>query len=187
MIHDRRMVQVTPSQTSSASVSLRLLGCIFALLPKSHFANDGIQTRKKACRIGAENGAPFQIIQLGAFQDPLFGVYGQVPAQVRKICTKQNLIDPHYVAQHAKHGIACSKRRIPIDPTEHISSRTSFLAACNEPHLIDDRKTRGKERDRASSVREDVLHIWCACEPVGVMHLSDCTIGIGREVNQIVG
>src|SRR6266481_1957906 len=125
MIHDRRMVQVTPSQTASASVSLRMSGCIFC--------------------------SPFQIIQLGAFQDPLFGVYGQVSAQVRKICTKQNAINRHDVAQHAKHGIACSQSRIPIDATEHVSSGASFLATGDEPHLIDDCETRSKIRDRSSS------------------------------------
>src|SRR5262249_9784310 len=151
MIHYRRMVQVTP------------------LLPKSHFANDGIETRKKVCRIGAENGAPFQIVQLRALQDPLFGVYGQISAQVRKICTKANVINPGYVAQHAEHRIACSKGRIPIHATEHVSGGTTLLGAGNEPHLIDDRKTRGKIRDRPSSMREDVFHVWCACKPVRVM------------------
>src|SRR2546422_5622862 len=66
-----------------------------------------MQTGKKACRIASENGVLFQMIQLGALPDPLFHVYGQVSAQVRKICTKQNLINPRYIAQHAKHGIAC--------------------------------------------------------------------------------
>src|SRR5438094_962688 len=117
---------------------------------------DGIQTRKKACRIAPENGAPFQIIQLKALQDPMFGVRSQVSAQVRKIRSIQNSIDSRYVAQHAEHRIACSKGRIPIDATEHVSGGTSFLAAGDEPHLIDDCKTRGKVRDRASSMRGDV-------------------------------
>src|SRR5882724_6735559 len=146
-----------------------------------------MQTGKKACRIASENGVLFQMIQLGALQDPLFRLYGQVSAQVRKISTKQNLINPRYIAQHPKHGTACRKSRIPVDAPEDISRGASLLAAGDEPHLIDDRKTRCKERDRASSVREDVLYIWCACEPVGVMHVSDCAIGIRREVNQIVG
>lgn len=68
-----------------------------------------MQTGKKACRIASENGLLFQMIQLGALQDPLFRVYSQVSAQVRKIRTKQNLINPRYIAQHAKHGIACRK------------------------------------------------------------------------------
>src|SRR5438445_1121264 len=146
-----------------------------------------MQTGKKACRIASENGVLFQMIQLGALQDPMFRVYGLVSAQARKICTKQNLIDARYIAQHAKHGIACRKSRIPIDATKDVSRGASLLSACDEPHLIDDSQTRCKVWDRPSSVREDVLHIWCASEPVRVMHLSDCTIGIGREVNQIVG
>src|SRR6202040_269543 len=91
--------------------------------------NQGIQAREKACRIASENGLLFQMIQLGALQDPLFRVYSQVSAQVRKICTKQNLIDPRYIAQHAKHGIACRKSRVPIHPAEHISSGASLLSA----------------------------------------------------------
>src|SRR5213593_769724 len=71
-------------------------------------------------------------------------------------------------------------------PAEHVSSCVSLLAARDKPHLIDDRETRGKVGNRSSSVREDVFHIWRACQPVRVMHLSDCTIGISREVNQIV-
>jgi len=50
----------------------------------------------------------------GELKDVLFGVYGQVSAQVRKICTKQNVINRHDVAQHAKHRVACGKSRIPI-------------------------------------------------------------------------
>ena len=65
----------------------------------------------------------FQMIQLGALQNPLFRVYSQVSAQVRKIRTEQNLINPRHVAQHAKHGIACRKSRIPIDATEHVGPR----------------------------------------------------------------
>src|SRR5882762_4648594 len=38
MIHDRRMVQVTPSQTSRTSVFEDVWLHLFALLPKSHFA-----------------------------------------------------------------------------------------------------------------------------------------------------
>src|SRR5258708_39324172 len=135
-----------------------------------------MQTRKQACRIASKDSAPFRIIQLKAFRDALFGLYGQVSAQVRKISTKQNFINPHHLAQHPKHGIACRESGIPIEATEDVSRGASLLSAGDEPHLIDDRKTRGEKRDRASSVREDVLHIWCACEPVGVMHLSDCTI-----------
>src|SRR5216683_3017516 len=105
------------------------------------------------------------MIQLGALQNPLLRVYGQVSAQVRKICTKQNLIDPRYIAQHPKHGIACRKSRVPIDATEHVSSGTSLHAARDEAHLVYDRETRGQVGDRPSCVREDVLHIWCACEP----------------------
>src|SRR6266481_3712225 len=117
-----------------------------------------MQTRKKACRIASENGVLFQMIQLGALQDPLFHVYGQVSAQVRKICTKQNLIDPRYIAQHAKHGIACRKSRIPIDATKDVSCGASLLSACDEPHLIDDRKTGGEIRDQIgrASCRESV-------------------------------
>src|SRR5262249_44452297 len=122
------------------------------------------------------HGAPFRIIQLRALQDPLFGVYSQVSAQVRKICTIQNLINSHYVAQHAEDGIAGGEGSIPVHATEHVGSAASLLGARNESHLIDNRKTRGKVRDRPSSVREDVLHIRCACEPVRVMHLSDGAI-----------
>jgi hypothetical protein len=103
-----------------------------------------MQTREKACRIAPENGAPFQIIQRRALQDVLFGVYGQVSAQVRKIYTKQNVINRRYVAQHAEHRIARSKGCIPIDATEHVSGGTSFLAAGDEPHLINDCKTLGR-------------------------------------------
>src|SRR6266480_1721318 len=99
----------------------------------------------------------FQMIQLEAVQDPLFHIYSQVSAQVREIRTKHNLINARYVAQHAKHGIACRKSRIPIHPAEHISSCTSLVAARDEAHLVNDRKTRCKERDRSSSVGEDVL------------------------------
>src|SRR5436190_5320206 len=120
-----------------------------------------MQTRKQACHIASKDSAPFRIIQLKAFRDALFGLYGQVSAQVRKISTKQNLINPRYIAQHAEHRIARRKSSIPIDAAEHVSSGTSLLAACDEPHLVDDRKARCKKRDRASSVREDVLHIWC--------------------------
>src|SRR6267143_5886886 len=122
------------------------------------------------------------MIQLAAVQDPLFHIYSQVSAQVRIISTKHNLINSHYVAQHSKHGIACRKSRVPIHPAEHISSSTSLLAARDEAHLIDDRKTLGKKRDRPSCVREDVFHIWRARKPVRVMHLSDCAICIRREV-----
>jgi hypothetical protein len=77
-------------------------------------------------------------------QDALFGVYGQVPAQVRKISSRQNLIDSRYVAQHADYRVACSKGRVPLNPAEHVSSSASLLAAGDEPHLVDDRETRGK-------------------------------------------
>src|SRR5882724_11738207 len=127
------------------------------------------------------------MIQLGASQYPLFRVYGQVSAQVREISTKHNLINSHYVAQHSKHGIACRKSSVPIHPAEHISSSTSLLAARDEAHLIDDRKTCRKKRDRPSSVREDVFNIWRAREPVRVMHLGHCPICIRREVQQVVG
>src|SRR5216683_6137034 len=130
-----------------------------------------MQTRKQACRIASKDSAPFRIIQLKAFRDALFGLYGQVSAQVRKISTKHNLINSHYVAQHSKHGIACRKGRVPIHPAEHISSSTSLLAARDEAHLVDVRKPRGKVGDRSSSVREDVFNIWRAREPVRVMHL----------------
>src|SRR5882724_12552022 len=83
------------------------------------------------------------MIQLGTLQDPLLRVYGQVSAQVRKISTKQNLINPRYTAQHAKHEIACRKSRIPIHAAEHISSAASLLSACDEPHLIDFQVLRG--------------------------------------------
>src|SRR5882672_3965651 len=111
-----------------------------------------MQTGKKACRIAAENGVLFQMIQLGALPDPLFRVYGQVSAQVRKISTKQNLVNPRYVAQHPQDGLAVGKSRVPIHPAEHISSGTSLLAARDEVHLVYDRKTRGKVGDRSSSV-----------------------------------
>src|SRR6266403_426779 len=135
-----------------------------------------MQTREKAGGIASENGSLFQIIQLGAFQDPWFRVYSQVSTEVRKISTKQNLINPDYVAQHSKHGITCRKSRIPIHAAKHVSSGTSLLAARDETHLVDDRKTRGEKWDRTSRVREDVLHVWCAGEPIRVMQLSDGTI-----------
>src|SRR5882724_8390081 len=124
-----------------------------------------MQTGKKACRIASENGVLFQMIQLGTLQDPLLRVYGQVSAQVRKISTKQNLINPRYIAQHAKHEIACRKSRIPMHAAEHISSGASSLSACDEPHLIDFQVLRGHaSRPRTSwqlgpqwSVRHRVL------------------------------
>src|SRR5437773_3501997 len=119
-----------------------------------------MQTWKHACRIASKDSAPFRIIQLKAFRDALFGLYGQVSAQVRKISTKQNLINPRYVAQHAKHGIACRKSRIPIHPAKHVSRGTSLLAARDETHLVNDCKTRGEIRERTSRVGEDVLHVW---------------------------
>ena len=136
--------------------------------------------------MASENGATFQIIQRRALQDLVFGIYGEVSAQVRKVCSIQNLIDSRYVAQHAEHRIACSKRRVPISPAEHVSSGASLLAACDEPHLIDDRETRGKVGNRASCVGEDAPHIWRADKSVHLVHLSDSAIGVCRQVKQIV-
>src|SRR6266850_3475813 len=93
-----------------------------------------MQTRKQACRIASKDSAPFRIIQLKAFRDALFGLYSQVSAQVRKISTKQNFINPHHLAQHPKHRIACRKSSVPIHPAEHVSSGTSLLAARDEAH-----------------------------------------------------
>src|ERR1700722_10823753 len=107
----------------------------------------GMQTRKKACRIASENGAPFRIIQLRAQQDPLFGAYGQVSSQVREISSMQNLIDSCHVAQHVEHRIACSKGGVPINPAEYVSSGAPLVAARDEPHFVDDRETRGKVGD----------------------------------------
>src|SRR2546422_438350 len=101
-----------------------------------------MQTRKKACRIASEKCMLFRIIQLRAPQDSLFCVDGQVSAQVREVSSKQNLINPRYVAQHAQYRIAGRKSGIPIHPAEHVSSGTSLLAAHDEAHLIDNRKTR---------------------------------------------
>ncbi len=106
-------------------------------------------------------------------RDPLLGANGHVSAQIRKIRSIQNLLDSRYVAQHAEHRIACSKSRVPINSSEHVSGGASLLAARDEPHLINDRETRGQVGNRASSVREDVLHVWRACESVGVVHLGD--------------
>lgn len=92
-----------------------------------------MQTGKKACRIASENGVLFQLIQLGALQYPLFRVDGLVSAQVRKICTKQNLINPRYIAQHAKHGIACRKSRIPIDAPDADNSAARTEPAAPAP------------------------------------------------------
>src|SRR6185295_12561741 len=130
----------------------------------------------------AENGAPFRIIQRSALRDPLLGGYGQVSAQIGKIRSKQNLTSPRYVAQQAEHRIACRKSRVPIHPAEHLGSGASLLAARDESHLIDDREPRGKIGNRASGMREDVLHMWRACEPVRVVHLSDSAIGVRRKV-----
>src|SRR6267143_106601 len=146
-----------------------------------------MQTRKQACRIASKDSAPFRIIQLKAFRDALFGLYSQVSAQVRKISTKHNLINPRYVAQHAEYRIAGRKSGVPIHLAEHVSSDISLLATRDEAHLVDDRKPRGKVGDRSSSVRKDVFHIWCTCEPVRVMHLGDSAICISREVQQVVG
>src|SRR6266853_499390 len=149
--------------------------------------SQGLQTGKKASRIAFENGALSQMIQLGALRNPVFRVYSQVSTQVREIRTKQNLINPRYIAQHAKDGVGCRESRIPIGATEHVSRGTALLRTFDESHLIDDRKARCKVRDRPSGVRDDVLHTWCAREPVRVMQLSDCTVGIRREIKQIVG
>ena len=99
----------------------------------------------------------------------------------------KNLIDSRDVTQHAEHWIAFGSSRVPINPTEHISSSASLLATRNEPDLIDDRETRGKIGNRASGMREDIFHAWRAREPVRVAHLSDSAIGVCWEVNKIVG
>ena len=65
-----------------------------------------------------ENSVLFQMTQLRTSQEPLFCASGQVSAQVREICTEQNLINRRYVAQQAKHGIACRKSCVPIDVTK---------------------------------------------------------------------
>src|SRR5260370_38270304 len=130
-----------------------------------------MQTRKQACRIASKDSAPFRIIQLKAFRDALFGLYGQVSAQVRKISTKHNLINSHYVGQHSKHGIACRKGRVPIHPAEHISSSSSLIAARDEAHLFDDRKTHRKKTDRRSCVGEDEFRIYRPGVPVSTMQL----------------
>ncbi len=62
-----------------------------------------------------------------------------------------------------------------------------LLAARDEHHLVDDREACGKVGNRASGMREDVLHVWRACESVRVVHLGDSAIGVCREVKQIVG
>jgi hypothetical protein len=61
------------------------------------------------------------------------------------------------------------------------------FAAGDEPHFVDDREASGKEGYRASSMREDVLHVRRTRESVRAMHLSDSAIGVCREVQQIVG
>ena len=65
----------------------------------------------------------------------MFGVYGQVPAEIRKICSIQDLIDSRHVAQHAEYRIAGSKRSVPIDRTEHVSGGPSQLAARDESSM----------------------------------------------------
>lgn len=51
-------------------------------------------------RIGAENAILFQITQLGALQDPLFRVYSQVSAEIRKIRAIQDLVDSRTWLKH---------------------------------------------------------------------------------------
>ncbi len=36
-------------------------------------------------------------------------------------------------------------------------------------------------------MREDVLHVWRACESIRVVYLGDSAIGVCRQVKQIVG
>jgi hypothetical protein len=72
-------------------------------IAKSNFANGGMQSREKTRRIASENGAPFRIIQRRTLQDPLFGIYRQVPAQVWKVRPVRNLLDSRYVPQQAEH------------------------------------------------------------------------------------
>ncbi len=40
----------------------------------------------------------FQIVQLGASQDALFGTYSQIAAQIRKIRSIQDLMDSRHIA-----------------------------------------------------------------------------------------
>src|SRR6266446_6823314 len=84
-------------------------------------------------------------------------------------------------------GSLAEKRRVPINSAEHVSSGASQLGARDEPHLVNDREARGKVGNRSSGMREDVLHVWRACESVRVVRLSDSPISVCREVKQIVG
>ena len=102
-----------------------------------------MQTRKQACHIASKDSAPFRIIQLKAFRDALFGLYGQVSAQVRKISTKQNLINPRYVAQHAEYRIASRKSGVPIHPlllaeNQLGSAACDHVCRCVRPRACDD-------------------------------------------------
>src|ERR1700741_4099002 len=102
-----------------------------------------MQARKEARRVVSEYRATFHIIHRRALQYVLFGSDGQIPAQVRKVSSIQNVIDARYVSQHIEHRIAPSKSRIPIHPAEHVGSGASLLGACDETHLVDDRETGG--------------------------------------------
>jgi hypothetical protein len=64
----------------------------------------------------------------------------------------------------------------PNKSGEHASSGASLLAARDEPHLIDDREACGKVRNRASGIREDVVHVWRACESIRLVNLNNWEI-----------
>lgn len=62
---------------SSAVMLYQMSASVIARVPEA--------SREKAWRITAEHAGPFQIVQLSAFQDPLFRINGKVPPEIRKI------------------------------------------------------------------------------------------------------
>ena len=53
---------------------------------------------KQRGRIVSKNAAPLQVIQCCALRDAVSGLDGQIPSQIRKIRSIQNLIDSCHVA-----------------------------------------------------------------------------------------
>lgn len=85
-----------------------------------------------------------RIVQLRALQDALLGADGEVPAQVRKIGSEQNLVQPRHIAQQAQYWIAGSERSVPVNLAEHVGGWTSFFASGDEPHFVNDGEARGR-------------------------------------------
>src|SRR6266850_2389799 len=103
------------------------------------------------------------------------------------IRSEQDLVKPDGRAQHIEHRISPRQRRVPIEAAESLGGRASYLAARDYIHLIDDAEAAGKIRNRAASVREEVLDARGAREAVAVMHLCDGAGRVGGKVDERVG